>query len=110
VLFGRPRRRRRDLRGAEVAVLAGQAIDAMVAINDHLDAAREQDTAPDVGEITAQQHLLRSAAVLGRNATTARATKLERKYHALFARLINRWDDYQRCVDDPAVPWDNAAE
>ena len=21
--------------------------------------------------------------------------------------LINRWDDYQRCVSDPAVPWDN---
>jgi transposase len=47
--------------------------------------------------------------VLGRGATAGRTTKLERKYHALFARLHNRWQDYQRFVNDPAVPWDNNA-
>jgi hypothetical protein len=31
--------------------------------------------------------------VQGRTATAVRATKLERKHNALFARLINRWDD-----------------
>jgi hypothetical protein len=93
----------------EVAGLAGQAIDAVVAIKDHLHVAHDQGIAPDAEAIAAQQHLLRSAAVLGHNATAARATKLERKYHALFARLINRWDDYQRSVHDPAVPWDNNA-
>jgi transposase len=92
-----------------VAGLAGQAIDAMVAVKDHLDTARDQSTAPDVEAIAVQQHLLRSAVVLGHNATAARATKLERKYHALFGRLLNRWDDYQRCVADPGVPWDNNA-
>lgn len=92
-----------------VADLAGQAIDATVAIKDLLDTAREHGRKPDAEAIAAQQRLLRSAVVLGRTATAARATKLERKYHALFGRLINRWDDYQRCVGDPAVPWDNNA-
>ena len=81
----------------------------MVAIKDLVQTAREQQTDPDADAIAAHQHLLRSAAVLGRTATAARATKLERKYHALFGRLTTRWDDYQRCVHDPAVPWDNNA-
>lgn len=92
-----------------VAGLAGQAIEAMVAVKDLVQAAREQHSDPDADAIAVQQHLLRSAIVLGHNATAGRATKLERKYHALFGRLNNRWDDYQRCVADPAVPWDNNA-
>jgi transposase len=47
--------------------------------------------------------------VLGRTATATRASKLERKHHALFDRLLTRWDDYQRCVNDLTVPWDNNA-
>lgn len=90
-----------------VAALAAQGIDAMVAIKDLLDAARRDTSVPDAEAIAAQQHLLRSALVLARTATRARATKLERKYHALFDRLLTRWDDYQRCVTNPAVPWDN---
>jgi transposase len=98
-----------DTAPAAVAALAGQAIDAMVAIKNLLQTARGNDTAPGSKAIAAQQRLLRSAAVLGRTATAARATKLERKHHALFDRLITRWDDYQRCVSDPAVSWDNNA-
>lgn len=90
-----------------VADLAGQAINAMVNIKNLLDQARESGHDPDPDAIGAQQHLLRSAAVLGQTATAARATKLERKYHALFTRLTARWDDYQRCVHNPSVPWDN---
>jgi transposase len=98
-----------DTAPQDVAALAGQAIDAMIAVKDLIQTAREQSTTPDTEAIATQQHLLRSAVVLGHNATATRATKLERKYHALFARLINRWDDYQRFVTDPAVPWDNNA-
>jgi transposase len=96
-----------DTAPEQVAALAGQAIDAMVAVKDLLDAARVEGRVPDATAIAAQQHLLRSALVLARTATKARATKLERKYHALFDRLLTRWDDYQRCVNDLAVPWDN---
>ena len=96
-----------DTASEQVAALAGQAIDAMVAIKDLLDAARADGSVPDTAQVAVQQHLLRSALVLARTATKTRATKLERKYHALFDRLLVRWDDYQRCVTNPAVPWDN---
>jgi transposase len=96
-----------DTAPEEIAGLAGQAIDAMVAVKNLVDATGEQQAKPDADAIATQQHLLRSAIVLGHNATAGRATKLERKYHALFGRLLNRWEDYQRFVTDPAVPWDN---
>jgi hypothetical protein len=96
-----------DTAPAPVAALATQAIDAMVNLKDTLDVARDTGHAPDPDIVHDQQQLLRSAVVLGRTATAARATKLERKYHALFTRLNTRWDDYQRHVTDPAIPWDN---
>jgi transposase len=98
-----------DTAPVDVAALAGQAIDAMIAVKDLVATARQQGTEPDVQDLATQQRLLRSAIVLGRGATAGRTTKLERKYHALFARLHNRWQDYQRFVNDPAVPWDNNA-
>jgi transposase len=96
-----------DTAPAPVAALATQAIDAMIDLKDLLDAARDIGQAPDLRAVKKQQRLLRSAVVLGKSATAARATKLERKYHALFTRLNTRWDDYQRHVADPVVPWDN---
>jgi hypothetical protein len=45
--------------------------------------------------------------VLGAQATAERATKLQRKHHALFVRLRDRRDDYLRFVTHPAVPFDN---
>jgi transposase len=98
-----------DTAPAPVAALATQAIDAMVEIKDLVDQARDTGHEPDPDAVHGQQRLLRSAVALGRTATAARATKLERKYHALFTRLNTRWDDYQRCVGDPKVPWDNNA-
>jgi hypothetical protein len=93
-----------DTAPAPVAALATQAIDAMVQIKDIVDVARDTGREPDPDIVHDQQRLLRSAVVLGRTATAARATKLERKYHALFTRPITRWDDYQRCVGDVSVP------
>jgi len=98
-----------DTAPTPVAALAGQAIDAMVAIKDLLDAARRNGIAANTEEIGTQQHLLRSALVLARTATKTRGTKLERKHNALFGRMLTRWDDYQRCVTNTAVPWDNNA-
>jgi hypothetical protein len=90
-----------------VAALATQAIDAMIAVKDLVEGAREQGAQPDAETLAAKQHLLRSAAVLGATTTASRSSKLESKYHALFTRLTTRWNDYQRFVTDPAVPWDN---
>lgn len=96
-----------DTAPAAVAGLATQAIDAMVKLKELLDQARDHEREPDTEAVHAQQRLLRCAVVLGKNATAARATKLERKHHALFARLIERRADYQRFITDPAVGWDN---
>jgi transposase len=96
-----------DTAPAPVAELATQAIDAMVNLKDTVDVARDTGREPDPEAVHDQKRLLRSAVVLGQNATAGRATKLERKYHALFTRLNTRWDDYQRHLTDPAVPWDN---
>ncbi|MGW3808732.1 IS66 family transposase [Micromonospora sp. NPDC005113] len=50
---------------------------------------------------------LRSAVVLGANATADRDTALTGKYHALFTRLRDRRDDYLRFLTHPGVPFDN---
>jgi transposase len=114
-----------DTAAKPVADLASQAIDAMVEVKDltiEIHTIMTQTTpvppaagAPqDLGALTArrdkQTRLLRSALVLGKNATAGRETKLEAKYHALFTRMTTRWEDYQRYTHDPAVPWDNYAE
>ena len=96
-----------DTAPENVATLATQAIDAMIAVKNLVASAREQGGEPNAEAVATQQRLLRSAIVLGRGATANRSSKLERKYNALFARLTNRWNDYQRFVTDPAVPWDN---
>jgi transposase len=96
-----------DTAPAPLAALANQAIEAMIDLKDLLDVARDTQQAPNPEAVETRQRLLRSAVVLGRTATAARATKLERKYNALFTRLNTRWDDYQRHATDPAVPWDN---
>lgn len=92
-----------------VAALAGQAIDAILTLKELTDTAREHGHQPDARAVRHQQRLLRTAAVLGKRATAARASQLERKHHALFTRQLTRWEDYQRHVTDPRVPWDNNA-
>lgn len=96
-----------DTATGEVADLAHQAIRALQQLNRLVSAAHADGHAPDQAALADQQHLLRSAVVLGAQATAARGTKLERKHHALFVRLRDRRDDYLRFVTNPAVPFDN---
>jgi transposase len=95
-----------DTATGPVAEHAEQAATALRRLN-RLTADAERT--PDPEKLAFYQHVLHSAVVLGVQATAARASKLERKYHALFVRLRDRRDDYLRFVTDPAVPFDNNA-
>lgn len=95
-----------DTASGQTADLAAQAIAALRALN-RLVAVRATGGEPDPAALAEQQHLLRSAVVLGAEATAARTSTLQRKYHALFVRLRDRRDDYLRFVTNPAVPFDN---
>lgn len=96
-----------DTAPANVAGLAEQATDAMLKIKELVDTAAEAGLDIDPDALAHQKRLLKSALVLGKTATSGRATKLERKYNALFTRLIKRWHDYLRYTHDPLVPFDN---
>jgi hypothetical protein len=98
-----------DTATGESAALADQAINALRQLWRLVSAARAERTEPDPGAIAEQAHLLRSAVVLGAQATATRADKLQRKHHALFVGLRDRRDDYLRFLDDPRVPFDNNA-
>lgn len=92
-----------------VADLAEQASDALLGVKDLVDTAAASGAGVEPEALAEHSRLLKSALVLGRTATGARATKLERKYNALFTRMINRWDDYLRFAHDPRVPFSNNA-
>jgi transposase len=98
-----------DTAPKNVADLAEQATDAILAIKTLVDATAE--TGPDVDQdaLAHRKRLLKSALVLGKTATSGRATKLERKHNALFTRMIKRWDDYLRYAHDPKIHFDNNA-
>jgi len=96
-----------DTAAEQVADLAEQATDATLAIKELVDTAADTATAIDPEALTHQKRLLKSALVLGKTATSSRATKLERKYNALFTRMIKRWDDYLRYTHDPKISFDN---
>ena len=98
-----------DTTTGQVADLATQAIGALQQLNYLVNAAHTHRGEPDQAGISEQQHLLRSAVVLAATATAARTDKLQRKHHALFARLRDRRDDYLRFVTHPGVPFDNNA-
>jgi transposase len=109
-----------DTAPKQVAEVAEQAIDALLAVKDLTDpaspaAAEDGPLSPstvgraavDAKALAAKEHLLRSALVVGKSRTASRATKLERKYNNLFTRMIDRWDDYLRFAHDRRVPFDN---
>jgi hypothetical protein len=96
-----------DTATGQVADLADQAIGALRRLNRLVGTAHTAGDAPDEADLARHLHVLRSAVVLGAQATTERASKLERKHHALFVRLQDRRDDYLRFVTNPAVPFDN---
>jgi hypothetical protein len=93
-----------DTATGHIADLAAQAITALSALHR---LTRDPHTGP--AALREQQHLLRSAVVLGAETTAERGSKLQRKHHALFVRLRDRRDDYLRFVTDPRVPFDNNA-
>lgn len=95
-----------DTATGQAADLADQAITALRQLN-RLAAAHTTGDAPDEADLAHHLHTLRSAVVLGAQATAARASKLERKHHALLVRLRDRREDYLRFVTNPAVPFDN---
>jgi transposase len=96
-----------DTAPQDVADLAEQATDAVLTIKELVDTAAQTGLDVDPDALAHHKRLLKSALVLGKTATSGRATKLERKYNALFTRVINRWDDYLRYTHNPQVPFDN---
>jgi transposase len=96
-----------DTAPKKVADLAGQATDALLKIKDLVETAATSGTGLDVEALAEHKGLLRSAVVVGKTATSGRATKLLRKYNALFTRVIDRWADYLRFTSDPLVSFDN---
>jgi transposase len=98
-----------DTAPTNVADLAEQATDAILAIKTLVEAAIDTGLDVDPDALAHRKKLLKSALVLGKTATSGRATKLERKYNALFTRVINRWDDYLRYTHDPKIHFDNNA-
>jgi hypothetical protein len=96
-----------DTASGPVADHAQQAATALRRLNRLTSEARAAGQAPDLEKVAFYQHILHSAVVFGVQATAARGSQLQRKYHALFVRLRDRRDDYLRFVTDPAVPFDN---
>jgi hypothetical protein len=96
-----------DTATGPVADLADQAISALRQLNRLVGTAHTAGDAPDQADLARHLHVLCSAVVLGAQATAERASKLERKHHALFVRLRDRRDDHLRFVTNPAVPFDN---
>lgn len=96
-----------DTATGPVAEHAEQAATALRRLNRLIADAHATGQDPDMEKVAFYLHVLRSAVVFGVQATAARGSKLERKYHALFVRLRDRRDDYLRFVTDPAVPFDN---
>jgi transposase len=98
-----------DTATGQVGDYAAQAVTALRRLNRLVTDANAAGETAQTDQVARYLHILRSAVVLGAQATAARAGKLQRKHHALFLRLRDRRDDYLRFVTDPAVPFDNNA-
>jgi transposase len=87
------------------AVQAAEAITAMQRLVT--DAAAQHRAAVDAAALAGQVTRYRSAALIGRSQTAARAGKLMKKHNALARRLLDRQDDYLRFTQDFRIPPDN---
>jgi len=89
-------------------IWAQQAIDALLALKEAADAAREagQDAA-DPHVLDKQSRYFRDAAAAGIVINAARSGKLQKKRHALATRMHSREADYLRFAHDLRVPFDN---
>jgi len=87
---------------------AQQAIDALLALNEAAEAARQAGkTAVDEDFRNKHEDWYRKAAETGIALNAARSGKLQQKRHALATRMSNREDDYLRFARDLRVPFTN---
>jgi hypothetical protein len=93
---------------ARTRVWAEQATGALLALKDAAGAARATGHGA-IGAEIAEKHSrwFRDAAGAGTALNAARRTKLQKKRHALAARMAGRADDYPRYAHDLRVPFDN---
>jgi transposase len=87
---------------------ATQAADALVAMQKLVaEAIAAGADAVEVGALTEQVGLYRSAVQIGINQTGARTSETMKKHNALARRLRDRQDDYLRFTRDWRIPPDN---
>ena len=89
-------------------IWAQQAIDALLALKDAADAARAagQDAiGPEI--LDKHSQYFRDAAAAGITVNAGRRSALQKKRHALAARMRDREADYLRYAHDLRVPFDN---
>ena len=87
---------------------AQQAIDALLALKEAAEAAREAGRPAIARKIRAgHEGWFRKAAAAGIALNAARKGKLQEKRHALATRMLAREDDYLRFARDLRVPFDN---
>jgi transposase len=87
---------------------ARQAIDALLALKEAAEAAREAGHAAMDPQVRAEhEDWFRKAAGTGIALNAARKGKLQQKRHALASRMQTREDDYLRFARDLRVPFDN---
>jgi hypothetical protein len=87
---------------------AQQAIDALLDLKKGADAAREAGQAAiDADLLAKHEQYFRDAADAGVALNAARRGKLEKKRHALTARMRDRAAGYLRFAHDLRVPFDN---
>ena len=97
---------------ARPVVLGGSGSDAQRAMKHLADASLAIDGTldhVDQAKLAAARYRYRSAVLIGKRETAARASPLMRKHHALARRLPTREDDYLCNTRDPRVPFDNNA-
>ena len=93
---------------ADDVIWARQAIDALLALKEAADEARAAGSAV-ISPETMEEHSrwFREAAAAGIALNAGRCAALQRKRHALAARMSAREADYLRFASDLRVPFDN---
>jgi transposase len=89
--------------------MAAQVIDVLLRLKKLSEHARAEAGGIDWVALGFQRIALRSAAQIGAAATATRQDTLTAKQHALFTRIMTRFEDYLKFTTDPAVPFDNNA-
>ncbi|WP_102922549.1 IS66 family transposase [Streptomyces noursei] len=92
-------------RGHEAARCAAyRATDALLALKQAADTARETDAGHIDNAVRARELAgLHTAVTDGLTTTAARSSKTERKHNVLFKRLGTRWGDYLRFSPRPTA-------